>query len=167
MHVDTDRLQLKALDAAAAHHLVAPERPLSGCATDFPSDKDTGIAGLVLSGVVAVPTDASPWGSFVMVRRDGHEAIGTIGFKGGPDGTGTVEVGYGVCTSNQGKGFATEALVALVRLAYERGADVVVAETDDDNVASQRVLTKAGFTRVATREAFLVWRHAGPTLPGE
>ncbi len=71
-------------------------------------------------------------------------AVGGIGFKGRPEG-GVVEIGYGLVPSARGHGYAAEALRALLEVAADLGVTTVRADTDLDNVASQRTLEHAGF----------------------
>jgi ribosomal-protein-alanine N-acetyltransferase len=62
---------------------------------------------------------------------------------------GEVEIGYGIVPTRQGRGYATEAVSTLASLALTMPDVVaVVASTDAGNVASQRVLEKAGFQLV-------------------
>ena len=59
---------------------------------------------------------------------------------------GSVEIGYGISKEFCGKGYATEAVNAVVDWAMEQsGIARIEAETDPDNTASQRVLEKCGF----------------------
>jgi [ribosomal protein S5]-alanine N-acetyltransferase len=82
--------------------------------------------------------------------------VGTVGFFGPPDESGTVMVGYGLVEPARGNGYATEALRALLAYAAEQpAAKRVVADTEKDNTPSQRVLEKAGFTKThETQDAF-------------
>ncbi len=65
-----------------------------------------------------------------------------------------MEVGYGIVPSRQGRGYATEALRAMLAMAWaDPRVTAVVAGTDPGNAASQRVLGKAGFRRIAGRIA--------------
>lgn len=50
------------------------------------------------------------WGSWIVVRKSDDKVIGDIGFKGKPDKTQTVEVGYGFLAETWNQGFATEAV---------------------------------------------------------
>ncbi len=60
---------------------------------------------------------------------------------------GAANVGYRVAEGVAGRGVATQALCDLcLRAADEHGLDRLNAETSQANVASQRVLEKAGFT---------------------
>ncbi|MGH2884952.1 MAG: GNAT family N-acetyltransferase, partial [Solirubrobacteraceae bacterium] len=59
---------------------------------------------------------------------------------------GTAEVGYRVAQQVAGRGVATSALQDLCRIAREQhGLRTLKAATSNENVASQRVLTKVGF----------------------
>jgi ribosomal-protein-alanine N-acetyltransferase len=90
---------------------------------------------------------ADPWRhGFFVVDREQRAIIGTAGFKGPPDASGMVEIAYGVVPSFEGRGYATEAAMALVHFAMET-ADVTLvrAHTLPEANASTRVLTKCGF----------------------
>jgi RimJ/RimL family protein N-acetyltransferase len=88
------------------------------------------------------------FGTFVIVEQASGLAVGTVGFFGPPDDTGTVMIGYGLVEPARGHGYATEALRALIGYAARQPAvKRVVADTEKDNVPSQRVLDKAGFAK--------------------
>jgi ribosomal-protein-alanine N-acetyltransferase len=62
---------------------------------------------------------------------------------------GTANVGYRVAEQAAGRGVATSALRELCRLAATRyGLEVLRASTTMENIASQKVLEKAGFVSV-------------------
>jgi RimJ/RimL family protein N-acetyltransferase len=60
--------------------------------------------------------------------------------------TDLVEVGWHLHPDFQGKGLATEAARAVLALAASSGIDEVLALTDLDNTASQRVAERLGMT---------------------
>jgi RimJ/RimL family protein N-acetyltransferase len=60
--------------------------------------------------------------------------------------TGLVEVGWHLHPQHQGQGIATEAARAVLALAGKAGIDQVLAITDLDNAASQRVASRLGMT---------------------
>jgi ribosomal-protein-alanine N-acetyltransferase len=63
-----------------------------------------------------------------------------------------LQVGYALFTEHWGKGYATEMAIALLRHGYATlGLSQVNAITDLGNVASQRVLLKAGLERKGER----------------
>lgn len=93
-----------------------------------------------------------PWRhGFFVVHRESGSVIGSAGFKGPPDSTGTVEIAYGIVPSFEGRGYATEAAVALVDFAFASGqVRMVRAHTLPQANASTRVLLKCGFRHVDT-----------------
>ena len=55
-------------------------------------------------------------------------------------------LGYSIAVAEQGKGYATEALAAVIDALFaEPGVHRIVASTDPHNAASRRVLDKLGF----------------------
>lgn len=129
---------------------VAAGHRLGGWADDYPSEGDAVILDLLhRAGADAWPGANQAWGHRQIVERDSGLAVGGIGFAGPPD-RGEVEVGYGIVPSRQGRGYATEAVRAMAAMAWEHPAvTAVLAGTDPGNVASHRVLEKAGFRRMA------------------
>lgn len=92
-----------------------------------------------------------PWGGTIIDKVE-RTAVGQISFKSLPDASGTVEVGYGVNPSYEGRGYATEATRALVGWALTQpGVTRVTAECLESNVGSVRVLEKAGFAQIGER----------------
>ena len=66
---------------------------------------------------------------------------------------GTAEVGYRVAQHAAGRGVATAAVIELCQLASARyGLHTLKAVTTRDNIASQKVLVKAGFVPVGPGE---------------
>ncbi len=60
----------------------------------------------------------------------------------------TVEVGFGIATTEQRKGYATEAVAGVCAWGLERfSLPEIVGVTDAENLASQRVLIRCGFSR--------------------
>jgi RimJ/RimL family protein N-acetyltransferase len=61
------------------------------------------------------------------------------------EGVDEVEVGYGFMPDYWGRGLATEIALECVRIGFDRlGFGSLVAITTPENLASQRVMTKAG-----------------------
>ncbi len=72
-----------------------------------------------------------------------------IGHVGLSPAFASVEVGYAIEGDAQGRGFATEAVKAMVDWALvDLGLPEVLGIADADNVGSLRVLEKAGFARI-------------------
>lgn len=92
-----------------------------------------------------------PWGATIIDKAE-RTAVGQISFKSLPDASGTVEVGYGVNPSHEGRSYATEATSALVEWALTQpGVTRITAECLESNVGSVRVLEKAGFAQIGRR----------------
>ena len=91
------------------------------------------------------------------------EFCGSIGLRWQP-GTAALPVhvlghiGYAVVPWKQGRGYATEALRQMLPEARALGLPFVEITTDPDNVASQRVIEKAG--------GVLVERYTRPAVYG-
>ena len=65
----------------------------------------------------------------------------------GPQEDGAVEIGYSVLPAFQGRGYATEMAAALTDWALTQpGVVRVVAEADEGNTPSVRILRRLGFT---------------------
>ncbi len=106
------------------------------------------------AGQAAAEPGGGDWGHRQIVERASGLVVGGIGFFGPPRG-GEVEIGYGIVPSRQGRGYATEALRTMIAMAWaDARVTVVVAGTGPGNDASQRVLDKAGFRRVAATGEF-------------
>lgn len=76
--------------------------------------------------------------------------IGNGGFTSRPVG-GTVAIGYSVLRQYQGRGFATEAVAALVQWAFShQDVSWIIAEVADDNRRSASVLEKNGFVKTGS-----------------
>jgi RimJ/RimL family protein N-acetyltransferase len=88
---------------------------------------------------------------FVFVDERLDQVVGSGGFKGVPV-DGRVEIGYGVAAAFRGSGFGTAGVRALLQAAFaQHDVATVCAETAIDNVASRRVVEKAGFRHVGQR----------------
>jgi ribosomal-protein-alanine N-acetyltransferase len=145
---------------------VVDGRRLADWAEDFPAPGDVFIAGGIHRGEIGQAQRSGGealWGHHQVVETSSGLVVGGVGFHGAPKG-GEVEIGYGIVPSRQGRGYATEAVSTLVSLALSMPEVVgVVAGTDADNVASQRVLEKTGFRPVDESDG---WRYRveGPQL---
>jgi RimJ/RimL family protein N-acetyltransferase len=147
-------LRLRLIDEPAAEAIVAGRCPPGWrCAPDYPAEGDRVAAGMFLERCRA-GVDPRPFGAFLVTVSPGpppgpEVVIGGIGFHGGPDEQGRVEIGYGIAPSYRGKGHATEALRRLVVVAERLGATTLIAETEVINVPSQTILRRVGFTQYA------------------
>lgn len=98
----------------------------------------------MLNGCLAKP-EQWEWYAIWMIELKNGTHIGELCFKGlTPDGI--AEIGYGINDEYQGQGYASEAVKAVSEWAFQQpDVTALEAETDDENIASKRVLEKCGF----------------------
>ena len=128
-------------------------------AEGFPREDDT----MPASMLAEASEDPGPFGSYVLVPRVHGQLIGTAGFFGPPDEAGEVTIGYGMVEPEWGQGYGTKAVAKLAAVCRAHGGITAInADTDLDNIGSQRVLEKNGFEHVRTTETqhFYVLRLA-------
>lgn len=91
------------------------------------------------------------WAADWAVLLPGGERVGGVGFKGAPGPDGAVELGYGIDQPYRCRGYATEAVGAMLRWALAQpGVRCVLGQTEPDNLVSQRVLLRNGFVPCGT-----------------
>ena len=91
--------------------------------------------------------DQGAW-AWLVVDDDGRIA-GECGVKGLPGPDGTVEIGYGLAGPSRGRGLGTALVAALVaELSGLPEVRRIEARVVADNIASRRVLERAGFALV-------------------
>lgn len=102
----------------------------------------------ILARLDAGLEQAAWWMYFVLLPRDGASPtlVGSAGYKGPPSADGTVELGYGIVSEYQRRGFASEATRGMVARAFRFPAvRRVIAETLPELTPSIGVLQKCGF----------------------
>ena len=141
----TDRLVLLPFSPAMAQAVLAGDVSEHRVASGYPHRDTPDIAHAIMRDpeVLADTT----W--IITTKADG-EIIGDCGWFRDGESTDTVEIGYGLAESARRQGFASEAVAAVVEHAWSIGVARIVATTDDENVASVRVLEKLGFGLVAS-----------------
>ncbi len=108
--------------------------------------------------------EADPWlFGFAVVHKIDNVLMGTGGFPGPPDSNGVAEIAYGIAPPYQGRGYATEAAMALIEFATnDPRVKTICAHTLAETNASARVLEKCGFKKtgaaVDPENNLPVWR---------
>ena len=94
------------------------------------------------------------WGDHLMVTREAPaRVVGSVIFHGRPDAEGRCEISYGVEETNQKRGYATEAMTAVVAWALAQPeCRVIEATTTPWHKASSRLLEKVGMKLVGKRQ---------------
>ena len=84
-----------------------------------------------------------------MVEKETREIVGSTSFHGPPDEQGMMEIGLGVHTDFQRRGYATEALIGMWSWVVDQpGVELLRYTVDPNNEASVAVIKKFGFERV-------------------
>ena len=141
MKLETDRLFLYPIENDAMRALIAAE-----------PDAETKQAYIeMLDGCLREPQNRVWYAVWLMELRDPPgKIVGDFCFKG-LNADGMVEIGYGLRAGCCGKGYMTEAVRAITAWALvQPGVTRVEAETDPQNIASQRVLSACGFVPTGT-----------------
>jgi [ribosomal protein S5]-alanine N-acetyltransferase len=83
---------------------------------------------------------------WAVIEKVSQKIIGSCGFARLEE-TGEIELGYLFARQSWGKGYATEAAAACLRYGFEQlNFTKVIALTDLEHTASQRVVERIGFT---------------------
>jgi RimJ/RimL family protein N-acetyltransferase len=91
------------------------------------------------------PGEHGGWVQLSIEERESGRLVGDVGLSPADGEPGVIKVGYTISPVFQGRGYATEAVGALVSYAFDTlGADVVRAYASADNIASVRVAEKVG-----------------------
>jgi len=82
-----------------------------------------------------------------IILKSQRQSIGSIGFSGYPDETGTAKIGFYIDERFRNRGHATEAIEAMVNWAFNSEQLIqIVAETLPENEPSNKLLAKCGFS---------------------
>lgn len=117
-----------------------------------------------MANSIETAPESWPWNTnWAIIHRQDQAYIGGIDLHGAPDVDGQVEIGYGLDEACRHHGLMTEALQLMLGWAFSHPeVRVVKAETALTNLASQRVLQRAGFCPYLLRADNLWWRLERP-----
>jgi RimJ/RimL family protein N-acetyltransferase len=160
--LETSRLRLREVLPSEARAIVAGQRPRGQAwAAGYPLD-GTLVAAMMLLSAVEVGALRAGFGMYQITDVATGEIVGDIGFRGGPDETGAVEVGYGLVPARRGEGLMSESLRSLTAWALAQpGVVRLVAGTEQDNAPSQRLLLRVGFSYTGTEDGERRYELAG------
>ncbi|MFB8280322.1 GNAT family N-acetyltransferase [Nocardia colli] len=152
MFLETDRLVLRRFTEADVDNLVwldsdpAVMRYLTGEPTPR-AEIEREMLPRILRGY-----GQGPVGRWAAVDRATGKFVGWFGLQPADDGSAReVELGYRLAASTWGRGYATEGAKALIAKGFtELGVERVWAQTMAVNLASRRVMVKAGLRYVRT-----------------
>jgi [ribosomal protein S5]-alanine N-acetyltransferase len=169
--LDTDRLRIIALDLENLRlcrigrqnmeRNLRLSRTVSVLSPEL--EKELGEALEIMIDLVEEDRENCLWNTtWEIVLKEENRIIGGCCFQGPPDNNGDVQVGYVLQPNYRRRGFMSEALAKLVEWAFEQ-PDVkgIIAETDRENLPSQRVLKRLGLSIFRETEKTVWWRIKG------
>jgi [ribosomal protein S5]-alanine N-acetyltransferase len=96
---------------------------------------------------------------WTLISKEHNCLVGDLCFKGEPCENGSVEIGYGIDPAFARRGFITEAVEVMCLWALsQKYIRSVRAETDRENIASQKVLQKNGFVYMGEQNGLMQWK---------
>jgi len=97
--------------------------------------------------------------NWLIVLKEQNCAIGGIMLKGMPNDRQEVVIGYYTFPSFQGRGYMTETIITMKNWLHSQpNVQYIIADTEKDNIASHRVLEKAGATLYKETESLYFWK---------
>ena len=103
-----------------------------------------------IAGLAGMAPGDPGWFQFALEEKASGAFIGDCGLCIDPADARLGRIGYTIARPQWNRGFATEAVAALAAFAFERfSLHRITASVDPRNVASCRVLEKAGFRKAA------------------
>lgn len=150
-HLETERLILRQfresdLDMFLAYRNDPDVAKYQGWSIPYPREK--GIE-FVQQMSVAVPGQ-SKWLQIAIELKSTHQMIGDLAFFIKRDDKRQAMIGYSLARPFWGNGYAYEAMSCLLAYLFDEwDLHRVVAECDEENVASWRLLERLGFRREA------------------
>lgn len=173
LKLKTARLTLLALPAAHLRLILeAPEHLESLSGMMLSREVVTPVVrraiAIKLARMANVAPVLHPWYTYWLLIIDADNfGAGLVGFKGAPDASGAVEIGYGIDPHWQGHGYMSEAVKALIDWAFATPSCRVVTakRVRLDNVASQRVLVHCGMVVYERTGEDLSMRISRPAEP--
>ena len=150
--IKTKRLILKPLSPVELEKYLKAPNDLANDLGLTPSatkmDQETSEA--ILNDLLPHVSDSSKnylfYTMWIVIEKNLKAIIGGICFHGEPDENGEVEIGFGTDDDYQNKGYMTEVIRGMIEWSKNQGKITVLrAETNNDNISSQKVLMKNGF----------------------
>jgi RimJ/RimL family protein N-acetyltransferase len=146
----TDRLHLRRsrpedAEAISAYRSDPDVRRYQGWERTDPD----GIRAQIEEMTARAPGQPGGWVQLSVEERESGRLVGDVGLSPADGEPGVIKVGYTIAPEFQGRGYATEAVAALVAYAIDTlGADVVRAYASAENVPSIKVAEKVGMRLV-------------------
>lgn len=103
--------------------------------------------------------------AWLFINKENDTIIGDGGFKGSPDENGIIDMGYAIMECQRRKGFALEAVTALLEWGLSQNCvTAVTADCRDDNIPSVRILTRIGMHEVERKDGMIFFQVSKPVV---
>lgn len=159
-NIQTSRLTLRRVELKDAEAMHA-YRSFPAVTKFFPAEHRTieDTIAFIEPLVLVEPTTPGTWLALVITFNDTGNVIGDIGLRFPEKETYQVELGIALNPAYQGKGYATESMLALIQFAFESlGKHRVYASIDPRNSASVALVERVGMRREAHFRSSIWWR---------
>ena len=151
--IETENLQLILCERTLVEALLRSKSELAAILeVTVPARWPTFPEAFALPALDTPLLDPSPgeWNGYFFIDPNAKTLVGNGGFKGAPDETGIVEIGYEIAAECWNRGFATEAAQGMIDYAFaHEDVQAVIAHTLAERNASNRVLQKVGMRLTA------------------
>jgi ribosomal-protein-alanine N-acetyltransferase len=165
MRVETERMWLIPCSEAVARTVTSSRRQAEALLglhihPDWPGADIRGYLPYYVRQLSADPSRLG-WGIWLMIQRAERLVFGDVGFKGKPDSSGTIDLGYGLVPAYRRRGYGFEAALALRDWAFTQpGVRRITADCLPENVGSARILQKLGMKRIGISDDGLwLWEY--------
>jgi ribosomal-protein-alanine N-acetyltransferase len=165
--VETTRLQIRPLNKEDLHLYLQGKDQFEACYGLTQTGRKVAPAvrhmaeKFTLPKMAASTADNYLFFTFWVVIDKAHQlVVAELGFKGEPNHRREIEIGYGTMPTQQSKGYMTEAVGGMLRWAAARSdVQTMLAETDEVNLASIRVLRNNKFIQFDRKDNMLWWKY--------
>lgn len=97
--------------------------------------------------------------AWLFINKENNTIVGDGGFKGAPDENGVIDIGYAIIEPQRRKGFALEAVTALLEWGLSQdNVKTVTADCLVDNIPSIKMLRKIGMNEVEKKDGVLYFQ---------
>ncbi|MBK1812238.1 GNAT family N-acetyltransferase [Clostridium sp. YIM B02505] len=97
--------------------------------------------------------------NWAIIHKEDNQIIGFIILKGCPNERGEGIIGYVIEESHQRKGYAREALNALIQWIFKNPQALsVIADTEKENMPSNKLLENLGAVRYKETDEIIWWK---------
>ncbi len=96
---------------------------------------------------------------WIIILHEKNQVIGDLVFFGHRNQDGELEIGYGIFKEFENNGYMTEAIAGMIEWIKKQNCFLaIIASTESNNIASQRVLKKNKFKQTFSSKKIIEWK---------